>query len=383
MNIWDKLHRSRSLEGLARQVSAGEVPHAWLLLGPSGSGKRAAAKAIAAALNCPQQPGVGCGTCTTCARIVRGRHPDVHQIAPEGPLIPVDVIREVVIPEAARSPFEGRRKVFIIEESDRMNEPAQNAILKTLEEPQPDTVFVLLTANEEEVLPTIHSRCRVVRLDPVSESRIVELLEEDGADPDRALLAARLADGDFERAVQLSEDDVVLARRDGWLALADRLISPVDAMDAAEEVVTMARAAVKSFESVQKDEVQELAEAMGEGRGTASARNALAKRHKRELKRLEEELLGEALGTLATFYRDVIAVRRGATESVTNLDRLHVLERWAESPTDDASLVAAIDRLVTTRSALGQNANVPLAMEAALLHVANGVTPPPSADDRA
>ena len=381
MNIWDKLHRSRSLEGLARQVSAGEVPHAWLLLGPSGSGKRAAAKAIAAALNCPQQPGVGCGTCTTCARIVRGRHPDVHQIAPEGPLIPVDVIREVVIPEAARSPFEGRRKVFIIEESDRMNEPAQNAILKTLEEPQPDTVFVLLTANEEELLPTIHSRCRVVRLDPVSESRIVQLLEEDGADPDRALLAARLADGDFERAVQLSEDDVVLARRDGWLALADRLISPVDAMDAAEEVVTMARAAVKSFESVQKDEVQELAEAMGEGRGTASARNALAKRHKRELKRLEEELLGEALGTLATFYRDVIAVRRGATESVTNLDRLHVLERWAESPTDDASLVAAIDRLVTTRSSLGQNANVPLAMEAALLHVANGVTPPQPADD--
>src|SRR5687767_15984864 len=125
MNIWDKLHRSRSLEGLARQISLGEVPHAWLLLGPSGSGKRAAAKAIAAALNCSEQPGVGCGTCTTCARIVRGRHPDVHQIAPEGPLIPVDVIREIVVPEASRSPFEGRRKVFIIEESDRMNEPAQ------------------------------------------------------------------------------------------------------------------------------------------------------------------------------------------------------------------------------------------------------------------
>lgn len=376
MNIWDKLHRSRSLEGLARQISSGEVPHAWLILGPSGSGKRAAAKAIAAALNCPEQPGVGCGVCSTCARIVRGRHPDVHQIAPEGPLIPVDVIRETVIPEAARSPFEGHRKVFIIEESDRMNDAAQNAILKTLEEPQPDTVFVLLTANEEEVLPTIHSRCRIVRLDPVSESRIVELLEEDGAEPDRALLAARLADGDFERARHLAEDDVVLERRAGWLALADRLISPVDAMDAAEEVVTLTRAAVKGHESLQKEEVQELAEAMGEGRGTATARNSLAKRHKRELKRLEEELLGEALGTLATFYRDVLAVRNGATESVANLDRLDVLEHWAASATDDASLVAAIDRLVTTRSALGQNANVPLAIEAALLHVANGVTPP-------
>ena len=380
MNIWDKLHRSRSLEGLARQVASGEIPHAWLLLGPSGSGKRAAAKAVAAALNCPQQPGVGCGVCSTCARIVRGRHPDVHHIAPEGPLIPVDVIREIVIPEAARSPFEGHRKVFIIEESDRMNEAAQNAILKTLEEPQPDTVFVLLSANEEEVLPTIHSRCRVVRLEPVSESRIVELLEEDGADPERAMLSARLADGDFERARHLAEDDVVLARRDGWLALTDRLLSPIDAMDAAEEVITLTRAAVKEHESLQKEEVQELAEAMGEGRGTAAARNALTKRHKRELKRLEEELLGEALGTLASFYRDVLAVRRGASESVTNLDRLDVLERWSESGTDDAALVAAIERLVTTRTALAQNANVPLAIEAALLYVADRVSPPAPVD---
>ena len=376
MNIWDKLHRSRSLEGLARQVASGEIPHAWLLLGPSGSGKRAAAKAVAAALNCPQQPGIGCGVCSTCARIVRGRHPDVHHIAPEGPLIPVDVIREIVIPEAARSPFEGHRKVFIIEEADRMNEPAQNAILKTLEEPQPDTVFVLLSANEEEVLPTIHSRCRVVRLEPVSESRIVELLEEDGADTERALLSARLAGGDFERARQLSEDDVVLARRDGWLALTDLLVSPIDAMDAAEEVITLTRAAVKEHETLQKEEVQELAEAMGEGRGTAAARNALAKRHKRELKRLEEELLGEALGTLASFYRDVIATRRGASESVTNLDRLEVLEHWSRSDSDDASLVAAIERLVTTRTALAQNANVPLAIEAALLYVTDRVSPP-------
>lgn len=380
MNIWDKLHRSRSLEGLARQVASGEIPHAWLLLGPSGSGKRAAAKAVAAALNCPEQPGVGCGVCSTCARIVRGRHPDVHHIVPEGPLIPVDVIREMVIPEAARSPFEGHHKVFVIEESDRMNEAAQNAILKTLEEPQPDTAFLLLSANEEEVLPTIHSRCRVVRLEPVSESRIVELLEEDGAEPDRALLSARLSDGDFERARHLAEDEVVLARREGWLSLVGRLLSPVDAMDAAEEVIKLTRAAVKEHESLQKEEVQELAEAMGEGRGTAAARNALAKRHKRELKRLEEELLGEALGTLASFYRDVLAVRRGASESVTNLDRLDLLEGWAGSETDDASLVAAIERLVTTRTALAQNANVPLAIEAALLYVADRVSPPASVD---
>jgi DNA polymerase-3 subunit delta' len=293
----------------------------------------------------------------------------------------VDVIRETVIPEAARSPFEGRHKVFIIEEADRMNEPAQNAILKTLEEPQPDTVFVLLTGNEEEVLPTIHSRCRVVRLEPVPESRVVELLEEDGASPKRALLAARLADGDFERARHLAEDDDVLSRRSTWLAFADRLLSPVDAMDAAEEVIALTRAAVKDHESLQKQEVSELADAMGEGRGTAAARNALAKRHKRELKRFEEELLGEALGTLASFYRDVLTMRAGASDAVINLDRLDALAHWSDAEVTDAALVAVIDRLVRTRTALGQNANVPLAIEAALLYVADRIAPPAVVDN--
>ncbi|MFP5299386.1 MAG: DNA polymerase III subunit delta' [Actinomycetota bacterium] len=376
MNVWSKLDGSRVIAGLARTMASGEVPHAWLLLGPAGSGKGSTATAMSAALNCTVEPGVGCGTCSSCARIVRRRHPDVHHIVPEGPLIPVDVVREVIIPEAARSPFEGRRKVFVIEEADRMNDAAQNALLKTLEEPQPDTVFVLLSDAEEEVLETIRSRCRVVRLEPVSEARIVELLEEDGASDDRALLAARLAEGDFDRARHLAEDEVVMSRRRTWTQMPTRLVSPVDAMDIAAEVLDETKGAVKEREDRQKVEVQELADAMGEGRGTAGARNALAKRHKRELKRLEEEVLGEALGSLASFYRDVVAMRNGGAEAVTNIDLLDVLGEWAASDLSDAALLRAVDRCIAARASFLSNANPALTIEAALVDLVALVPPP-------
>lgn len=376
MNVWDKLGESRVIKGLTHQMAGDEIAHAWLILGPGGSGKKAAAKAMAASLNCTTQPGIGCGTCSVCARIMRQRFPDVHHISPEGSIIAVDVIRENVIPEASRSPFEGRRKVFIIEEADLMNDSAQNAILKTLEEPQPDTIFILISSNEEEVLKTIMSRCRVVRLDPVPESRIVELLEDDGASPEIAVLAARLSSGDFDRACQLAEDEEAMARRRIWISIANRLQSPVEAMDVAAEILDQSRSAVKSREKHQKKEVDELADAMGESRGTAAARNSLAKRHKRELRRLEQDVFGEALDSLASFYRDVLAARRGSTETVANLDLLGDIEAWAASPVTDASLLRASEICVQTRGTFQHNANPPLQLESLLVQLAVLVPPP-------
>ncbi|MDQ3940014.1 MAG: DNA polymerase III subunit delta' [Actinomycetota bacterium] len=375
MTLWKALAGSRAAEGLARQIASGEVAHAWLLLGPAGSGKRPAAIAMAAALDCTEEPSTGCGECSTCLRIGRRRHPDVHHIVPEGPLIPVDVIRENVIPEANRSPFEGRYKVFIIEEAERMNPAAQNSLLKTLEEPQPDTVFILISDREEDLLDTIRSRCRVVRMEPVPEERIVDLLEHEGASPEAALLAARLAQGDLERARHLAFDADAMERRRTWVRIPRRLSSPVDAQEAAAEIVEEARAAVKVYEKLQKPEVEELAEAMGERRGTAQARNALAKRHKRELRRLEEEVLGDAMQSLGSFYRDILAARAGGEEGLTNLDLVDEIARWASSDIPDAALVAAMERCVSARAALLKNANVPLAIEAALVELAHLVPP--------
>src|SRR5918997_490581 len=376
MSVWDNFEGSSVVAGLARQVSADSAAHAWLLLGPRGSGKLAVATAMAAALNCRVEPRVGCSECSSCRRVLRHRHPDVHFVAPEGPLIPVDVIREIVIPEAARSPFEGVTKVFIILEADRMNPAAQNALLKTLEEPQPDTVFVLVSDNEEEVLETLRSRCRIVRLAALEHDRIRQVLEREGADERVAEFAARVSSGDLEAARALCFDPAAAKRRSLWASLPARLLTPTDALEAAAEIVSEARETVKERDRAQRTEIVELAEALGEGRGTATARNALATRHRRELKRLEEETLGEALVFLASFYRDVVALRSGGEGAVLNLDLLEPLAEWAGSPTPARALLAAAERCLAGKSSFVNNANPTLCVEAALVETTQLARPP-------
>ena len=370
MTVWEGLEGIAAAERLAGQLAAGQISHAWLLTGPRGAGKRGVAFALAAALVCEKSAGAGCGECSACARALRNRHPDVHHVEPEGVIIPVDVVRETVIPEAARSPFEAAYKVFVIEDADRMNDAAQNALLKTLEEPQPDTVFVLVSDHEEEVLETIRSRCRVLRLEPIPLARVVDLLVAAGAGPEEARDAAVLAEGDVTAARRLAFDEDAQARVKLWRGIPARLVSPVDALDAAAEIVAEAKAAAKAREKEQKGEVVALAEAMGEGRGTSTARNALAKRHRRELRRVEEEVLLEALGTLAAFYRDVLAARKSSTPGP------EALRAWIESPASDAALVAAAARCVEAAGTFAFNANVALAIESTLVDVAALVPAP-------
>jgi DNA polymerase-3 subunit delta' len=283
-----------------------------------------------------------------------------------------------VIPEAARSPFESRRKVFVIEEAERMHPSAQNALLKTLEEPPEDTIIILVCDQEDELLETVRSRCRVVHFRRVAGEDIQAILEAEGAETSVARRAARIADGDINRARSFALEPKARTRHVTFAGIPARLTSSLEALDAAAEIIAEAAMAVKERSEAQKQEVIDLANAMGEGRGTASARASLAKRHKRELRRLENEVLNEAIWTVGSWYRDVLAVRRSAPGAIANPDLTAEVERWAAAhEPDDGSLVAAIHRCAVTPGALSRNANPSLAIEAALVELAKYAPPPP------
>lgn len=323
---------------------------------------------MAAALVCIVEPARGCGACRDCRRVLKRGHPDVHHLVPEGAFIRVEAVRESLIPEVARSPFEAAMKVFVIEEADRMNPSAQNALLKTLEEPPRDTVLILVSEREEEILETIRSRCLVIRFEPLPVTVVTEMLERDGAPLDLANLAVRVAPNDLTRAREIALDDVARVRRALWLSIPGRLSAVADAVDLASEVVTEVRETIRVREREHKDEIAEVMETLGDARGTAALKTMLANRYKRRLKRIEESLLAEVLDTLAGFYRDVLALRIGAVEAVGNIDQLDQLEVWAEAATSTpAALTAMVERCAEATTALSKNANPTLTIESVLL----------------
>ena len=141
------------------------MPHAYLFSGPPGSPLMDAAMALAAAMNCTEARGEGCGTCEQCTKIAGGFHPDVVTLVREGAaqIVPIESVRNQVIARIALPPHEAATRVFVVEEATSMAPPAANALLKTLEEPPARTLFVLCTTAPEQLLPTIRSRCQRIR----------------------------------------------------------------------------------------------------------------------------------------------------------------------------------------------------------------------------
>jgi DNA polymerase III subunit delta' len=206
---------------LARAVHQESLPPSLILAGPSGAGKRLLAVATAQALNCPnverrtpneEIPLDACGTCATCARIARGVHPDVLIVEPgDSGAIKVDQARDL-IDRAAYRPFEGRRRVVIIDEADALVPAAQNALLKTLEEPPSLSVFMLITARPDALLPTVRSRCPLLRFRALGPDDVAAALVQRGRTRAEARLVAATADGSVERALAASADDLGEAR---------------------------------------------------------------------------------------------------------------------------------------------------------------------------
>lgn len=169
MSMWDRAAaQPAAVHALRGAAADGRVAHAWLMVGPPGVGQRALTTAMLAALNCdaPPVPGEPCETCTQCDQVARGVHVDLHTFAPEGAAHRVGDVRGTWVPTASRKPGFGRYQLLSVTHADRMNEQAQNALLKGLEEPPPSTIWMLHAEDDQALLDTIVSRCRRVDVRP-------------------------------------------------------------------------------------------------------------------------------------------------------------------------------------------------------------------------
>ncbi len=375
MSVWRDVIGQESavatLAGAVRDPAA--MTHAWLLTGPPGSGRSVAARAFAAALLCPSG---GCGECRECRTALDATHADVDVIPTEGLSIKVEQARDLVN-LAAHRPSVGRYRVIVVEDADRLTERAADALLKALEEPVPRTVWVLCAPSLEDVIITIRSRSRHVRLRTPSVEAVAELLtRRDGVDHAMALYAARAAQSHVGLARRLARDEHARIRRHDVITLATRILTVGDAIGAAGDIMTIAaeESAARSAERDSAERVR-LLEVLG-AEPTARTQpphirsqvNALEKEQKTRATRFTRDVIDRSLVDLLSVYRDALIVRAQAGTALVNEDSRQVVAKVAEVLTPD-DLLRAMDAIGTARERIDANGAPLLALEAMALHL--------------
>lgn len=323
--LWDGVPgQERALAQL--QAAAVRPVHAYLLAGPPGVGVVEAARAFTAALTCPDG---GCGTCRHCQRALAAAHPDVWWVERVGASISKEQIDEV-LRAATRAPAEGQRTVIVLVELHLVAHQYPR-LLKTLEEPPPSTVFVLLAEDVPPELVTVASRCFRVDFGPLPDDVVAAALEDAGVDPDVAAEVAAGSGGRLDRARLLVADPGFRQRRAAWLTVPGRL-------DGSGSVLTMVadelRAAIDGvLEPLAARQAEERAalEARLEQTGErASVRKELEERHRREQRRVRTDELRFGLATLAGAYRDRMLARSRTGEARRALQAVAAIQVAAE-----------------------------------------------------
>jgi len=315
--------QERAIRLLQQGLKSGRTAHAYLFTGPEGVGKRAVALALAQALNCQHGDAVeeGCGVCLSCRKIAKGLHPDVQVIEPAGPTLKIEQVRELEA-DAALGPYEGKRKVFVVDGAEKMTEQAANALLKTLEEPPGRTVLVLLSTATSALPLTIVSRCQVVIFSAIPAEALRAYLVGKGIDQTRARLVASFSGGSIGRALS-PEMASLAASRDLFL----------------EEL----------------------------GRGLRDGPAAIIELAEKQAK--DRERLGQNLEFLSAWLRDLMVAKVSRRrEWLVNQDRGEEVARQAEG----LRLGAILDGLRTVNAAmdgLTRNANPRLSLEHLLLRL--------------
>ena len=245
----------RTIDLLKGAIAGGRVAHAYIFVGPEGVGKRRTAHAFAAALLCTNLKDEACGQCLSCKKLISGNHPDFHEIFPEETgmkVIKIKTVREEIIPAVYMAPSESEKKVFIINEADRIQVPAVSAFLKTLEEPSLTTVFILLTSVPQVILRTILSRCQKVAFGALPADELAKLLvSKRGWREDQAALAARLSEGSVGAALAMDENMVFTERpRIGKMFFGLESEDPGAALALAQELVDWPQGIENAFEMI-------------------------------------------------------------------------------------------------------------------------------------
>jgi DNA polymerase-3 subunit delta' len=336
-----------------------EMTHAWVFTGPPGSGRSSAAVAFAQALICPNN---GCGTCNDCNSAKTHGHPDVEIIRTEGLSIKVEEVRELLT-RVAWTPSMGGWRVVVMEDADRLTESAANALLKAIEEPGTRTVWLLCAPTLHDVLLTIRSRCRHLQLrTPNLEAVTKVLINCDHIAPGMADFAARLSQGHIGRAKYLATNETARSNRKTMMQLPLQLGSLAAAFQAAQTLVDLATTEANASSDEQDEkEVEKLQEAYGKGAtgrgmatGGAKAVKELEKEQKSRSTRMVRDSIDGALLDIATFYRDVMMVQSGNTDSMINTDLREQIEGYAaNSPSH--STINKINAIMDARGNLARN----------------------------
>lgn len=375
MDVFSELiGQERVVETLRRAVSGERyaMTHAWLFVGPPGSGRSNAAKAFAAALQCPNG---GCGACEQCRTVRSGAHPDVTLVSTEKLSIGVGEARDLV-GRANMAPVQGKYQIVVVEDADRATERAADALLKGLEEPAPHTLWLLCAPTPDDVIITIRSRCRLVKLTTPSEEAVAQLLERrDGVPAALAAHAAHISQGHVGRARALARSEDARIRRHEVLTIPGKLRTLSDCLAAADNLVKAATAEADELaDRLDKQEMAELETNLGySGKGSkprhmAAAVKSLEEQQKLRHKRMVRDALDRTLSEFTALFRDVLVLQTNADAALVNADIADVSRKLAQQRTPEET-IRVLDAILDTRARLEGNVAPLLAFESLLISI--------------
>lgn len=372
-----KLSKAVTDAELIRQGEPGPgMTHAWLITGPPGSGRSTAATAFAAALVCPLN---GCGECQTCRLAPVGGHPDVHIVTPSGLSYGVEDARELVR-LSSLAPIDSPWRVIVVEDADRLTDQAFDALLKSLEEPTPHTVWILCAPSVDDVLPTIISRTRHLSLRTPTTADVRDLLVNSySVDPAMAAFAARASQGHIGRARGLALEEASRIRRQSDLRTVFHLRDVPSCVRAASAIVSSATEASNTrSDQLDAQEDERLKAAFGIEEGTRvtgaskktvdAAKKQLLTTQKARRKRMIRDEVDRSLVDLLGMFRDVLVIQLDSDLELINQEMRPQLEQLAArgNAADSTRILEAIEY---TRKSVGANTPPLLAVEALMIAI--------------